>query len=44
MEERNVKVMKRTTNFPSEVDLLIALVQKYKSVLECMKKDTVNLK
>jgi len=40
-----LKVMKRTTNFTTaEQDLLIALVQKYKSVIECMKTDTVNSK
>lgn len=39
------KVMKRISNFSAaEIDLLIALVKKYKSVIECMKTDTVNAK
>ncbi|CAI6343360.1 unnamed protein product [Macrosiphum euphorbiae] len=36
---------KRTTNFTSsEEELLITLVKKYKSVLECLKTDAVNAK
>lgn len=40
-----VATKKRTTNFTaSEEELLISLVKKYKSVLECLKTDAVNAK
>ncbi|KAE9542345.1 hypothetical protein AGLY_003472 [Aphis glycines] len=39
------KIIKRTANFTaSEIDVLITLVKKYKSVIKCMKTDTVNAK
>lgn len=36
---------KRTANFSlEETDLLISLVKKYKSVVECLRTDTINAK
>lgn len=36
---------KRTANFSlGETDLLISLEKKYKSVVECLKTDTINAK
>lgn len=43
--EQLTKLTKRTTNFTAvESDLLITLVKKYKNVVECLRKDTVNSK
>lgn len=39
------KIIKPSENFTaSEIYVLIALVKKYKRVIECMKIDTVNAK
>jgi len=40
-----MNTLKRTSNFSAtEVDALIALVQKHRTVIECMKTDSVNAK
>lgn len=39
------KMQKRSANFTTvESEILISLVKKYKSVIECMKTDSVNAK